>query len=449
MLEPDLAWEPKPRGRVYLHSRTPARSLTCSPCSTTGVRSLAGRQAEGWVAMSTRRRKPYEMRSGFVTSFERDVVGATVDVSVTQLRAIAAKQLPAAAGSQLGQLSDNWTPDLCSGLTGLADGLVEITNVPKHAVAWVFTALAHAMGCPPFLAQILGRLIANWLLTPVNPIDVAVRRIRILGVLLCAQSGDLGSCPCLVDLAWQLGTSELKKELDQGLGIAPDSFAEMTPLSAGKAAPDAAERRHPHDWGPLGTAAPLPGGTDRPGHGRTEPPPPRPSGAPAQRGGEREAAPERRAAHEAAAEAPRSPAAGGATPREPKPRPGNPSPPNEPSDPWGSVGPDGPGPDRPGSGPHDSPDGAGPDEPRSGPHEPPEEPSGPDGSPGPFEPDPPGGPQRPRPTEPPGGNVGDLSARSSKLPVPAEPGLAAIKHACVVARGDSTPPVSLRFGVVV
>lgn len=317
--------------------------------------------------MSTTGRKPYKVRSGFAASFERDVVGATVDVSIAQLRSIAAQQLPAAAGSQWSQLSGNWSPDLCSSLTGFADGLALVTNVPKHAVAWVFTALAHAMGCPPFLAQIIGRLMANWLLAPLNPVDTAIRRIRVLGVLLCAESGDLGNCPCLVDLIWQVGPSELKKELDKGLGIAPDS-SPVRPM----------------------------GPTDLPGPG--------------------------------------APPAGPHGPHGPDDRRG----PNGPHGPEGPTPPPGPG--APPAGPHESDGPHWPLHGPGGPTQPTEMPPESTASTGLT--DPPGF-EQPEPNE-----FGKPTNAEQSQAAPRS-GLAAIQHACVVARGDVAPPVSLIFGSVI
>jgi hypothetical protein len=82
--------------------------------------------------MSTQRRKPHEMRSNFATP-EPDVVGATVDVNVAQLRYTAAKRLSVLADSQFTQL------------TGLAAGEGTSTTAPEpgdhvsqpsHGQAW-------------------------------------------------------------------------------------------------------------------------------------------------------------------------------------------------------------------------------------------------------------------------------------------------------------------------
>jgi len=412
--------------------------------------------------MSTQRRKPYKMRSSF-QSFERDVVGATVDVSVAQLRGAAAKQLPAVAGGQLSQLSSAWTPDLCSTLTVFATGLSDITNVPRHVVAWVFTGLAHAMGCPPFLAQIVGRLVANWLLAPLNPVDLAVRRIRILGVLLCAEYGDLDHCPCLVDLSWQLGASELKEALDEGLGLFPESPDASAPISASE--PAAKPRVEP---GAGGRQAPEQGGIEKSG----ETVPERPGEATGT--GERKAqtAPGQ-AAPRAVAEPGSAPqpegvrlsSAGdhgwepwwpgrrdsgpGETPEAPGPgqQPEPPEPPGPGSPPrphWpGRPGPPGPG--GPGSGPPprpvwppESPEGGG-----AGPPYQPQEPPPPHGTGGVGETY-----GSNEPTESPGNVTSGESAHSGGSGKPFVSGLAAIQEACVAARGDTAPPVNLRFGAV-
>jgi hypothetical protein len=168
--------------------------------------------------MSATSQKRYKKRSNFVT-FERDLVSAAVDVSVIQLRSSVGAQFPAAAGTPWDKFAGSCGPDTCSGLAQLADKVADLTSVPKHAVSWVVAGLLHAVGCPPFVAQIIGRMVANWLLQPLNDIDPVVRAIRLLGVAVCAESGELGYCPCLVDLAWQVGQSELKVEIDKGLDL--------------------------------------------------------------------------------------------------------------------------------------------------------------------------------------------------------------------------------------
>ena len=60
--------------------------------------------------MSMTRQKPYKKRSNFATSFEHDVVSATVDVSVSQLRTSVAAQFPAAAGTPWDQFAGQCQP---------------------------------------------------------------------------------------------------------------------------------------------------------------------------------------------------------------------------------------------------------------------------------------------------------------------------------------------------
>lgn len=366
----------------------------------------AGREVG--VAMSTTRRKPYKKRSGF-ESFERDVVAATVDVSVAQLRGAAAQQLPTVIGPQWSQVAGTWNPDLCCGLTELADALALVTNAPKTAVAWVIAGFAHAMGCPPFIAQIIGRLVANWLFTPFDPVNDAVRRIRILGVLLCAESGDLGDCPCLVELAQQIGVSELKKEIDKGLSIAPDTAREPAPASAGE---------------PVSHPTP----SERPREGR----PPSPT---TPRSQER---PQQGPAHEPGGRA-RPPDDGNHPPDAPRPPwPPGPRPPWAPPEPPQSGPPPGPPYSGPPPGPPPEPPPTGPP-PGPPPWEPPPEspPSGPSPEPPPFA-------KRTDPSEPTG--QGDVVGSTGRPAAISQSGLIAIKRACVVARGDKTPPVNLIFG---
>src|SRR5262249_14115336 len=119
------------------------------------------------------------------------------------------------------QLGSSGDLGLCEGLCDIAAGLKLLTGSSRHAVAWVVSTLAQMFGGPLLLAKILGRLVANWLLEPVDPVDRAARRLRILGVLLCAEEGRLGFCDCLDALAFDLSVQALKDYLHEGFGETP------------------------------------------------------------------------------------------------------------------------------------------------------------------------------------------------------------------------------------
>jgi hypothetical protein len=361
-----------------------------------GCRTRRGTGLGGFI-MSATPQKPYKKRSSFVT-FERDVVSATVDVSVTQLRGSVGAQFPAAAGTPWDKFVGGCGSGTCSGLAHLADQVADLTSVPKKAVSWVIAGLLHSVGCPPFVAQIIGRMVANWLLQPLSDIDPVVRAIRLLGVAVCAESGDLGDCPCLVDLAWQVGQSELKVEIDKGLD-----------LSTGKPA----EPREP-------ILRPVE---------KVERPRPRPAET-AERTGDRHLQ-----EAEAAAGERTTPSEGRW--RQASDRGDRTSHPRRPAQPG-----------RPPGSPRfpEPPEAGG----RTGPHESPDTPEPPDGGEPPEPPDYPGPKWPPDPPEtgPEGGGAGPEGGGSGPRPAQPKPGLVKLKGACEATRGDVVPPIPQIFGPI-
>src|SRR5262249_58418352 len=102
---------------------------------------------------------------------------------------------------------------LCEALCDFAAELKLLTRSGRHAVAWVVSTLTQTFGVPLLPARIIGRLVANWLLEPVNPVDHAARQLQILGVVQCAEKGRLEFCDCLGALTVDLSVQELKKRL--------------------------------------------------------------------------------------------------------------------------------------------------------------------------------------------------------------------------------------------
>jgi hypothetical protein len=340
--------------------------------------------------MSATSQKPYKKRSNFIT-FERDVVSATVDVSVAQLRGSVGAQFPAAAGTPWDKFVGGCGPGTCSGLAQLADKVADLTSVPKHAVSWVVAGLLHAVGCPPFVAQIIGRMVANWLLQPLSDIDPVVRAIRLLGVAVCAESGDLGDCPCLVDLVWQVGQSELKVEIDEGLDLSTGMPAE--PRESILRPVEKVERPRPRPaetterTGDLHRpeAKAAAGERTTPGEGRRRQ---------ASDRGDRTSHPLR----------PAWPAGRPRSPRFPGP-----------------------------------PEAGG----RTGRHEPPDHPEPPDAGEPPEPPGPPGPKWPPDPPE-----AGTEGGGLGPGPAQPKPGLVKLKDACEATRGDVVPPVPQIFGTI-
>ena len=148
--------------------------------------------------MPTRERK----RQSGVPTMERDVLDAAIDVCVEDWR----KNASTSAASVVGQgawreVTRGWSTGSCCGLSAVADTIEILSGEPHQLVEWMVAAILQAHGVPPFIARVIGRLVANWLLAPLDPIDKAAMRLRVLGVLLCVEDGDLGHCPCLERLA--------------------------------------------------------------------------------------------------------------------------------------------------------------------------------------------------------------------------------------------------------
>jgi len=190
-------------------------------------------------------------RQSHVAAVEQDVLDATIDVCVEDWRNSASSQAALVVGPQAWrQVAGAWSPGVCGGLCTVADTLELLSGEPHLLVEWMVAALLQAHGVPPFIARVIGRLVANWLLSPLDPMGKAATRLRVLGVLLCLEAGDLGDCPCLEQLGQELAIDALKRELAEDLGIAPQSgepsppraapprFATMTEPVAG-----------PADWG--------------------------------------------------------------------------------------------------------------------------------------------------------------------------------------------------------
>ncbi len=171
--------------------------------------------------MPARKPERHEIRSG-ATAVQRDVLQAAVDVWVGDWTQNAARHGAQVVGpSPWHELSRGWNSDLCGGLSGVADTLNLLTGKPRQLIQWAVAAVLQAHGVPPFLARVIGRLVANWLLAPADPIGRSADRLRILGVLLCAQDGDLAHCSCLPVLAQDKAIEALKQGLEEGLDISP------------------------------------------------------------------------------------------------------------------------------------------------------------------------------------------------------------------------------------
>src|SRR5262249_14461051 len=157
-----------------------------------------------------------------VAAVEQDVLNAAIDVCVEDWRNSASGRAVLVVGPEAWrQVTGGWNPGFCCGLSAVADTLEILTGEPHQLVEWVVAALLQAHGVPPFIARVIGRLVANWLLAPFDPIDKTATRLRVLGVLLCVEAGDLSDCPCLQELGQELAIDDVKRELAEALGITP------------------------------------------------------------------------------------------------------------------------------------------------------------------------------------------------------------------------------------
>jgi hypothetical protein len=268
---------------------------------------------------------------------ERDVLIAAIDVCDEEWQQAAAAHAAQVVGREaLGKATDAWSPDLCCELATIAAIIQGPDELARLTVEWLVASIAMAHGIPPFIAKVLGRLVANWLFAP-NDLDTTAERVRVLGVLLCVMSGDLDDCPCLAELAEAIAVDELEDRLREGLDVSPQSVeptavrAEPTRFAT---VTHQARTRGERPWGTWAESeAPKP--TERPhdvGHSAPQPRQPDKAAEPA------------------------TEFAGTA-----RPRPGpQPTPPDRaepgPGRPPGDGPHDGPGPGQPpGDGPHDGP----------------------------------------------------------------------------------------------
>jgi hypothetical protein len=159
---------------------------------------------------------------------ERRFVDATVDVVVDDWRTRWAA-VETVSPQEWDVIDREWTAELCDVLDSVADGLLELVGGIRQGVAHAVASVLMTFGVPPLLAQILGRLVANWLMEGLSPVGAIALRLKELGVLLCASSGELDHCACLSDVVTMLGIKEFKKELHEALGIDSDGRGHSTP----------------------------------------------------------------------------------------------------------------------------------------------------------------------------------------------------------------------------
>jgi hypothetical protein len=163
------------------------------------------------------------------TKVERDVLIAAIDVCDEEWKQRAAAHAAQVVGPEaLGKLAGGWNTDLCCELSAVADVLQGPREMARHLVEWIVVAIAQAHGMPPFIARVLGRLIANWLFAP-DDLDETAERMRVLGVLLCVMDGDLDGCPCLAALGEDVAIDTLKERLREDLDVSPQQAPRAEP----------------------------------------------------------------------------------------------------------------------------------------------------------------------------------------------------------------------------
>lgn len=182
----------------------------------------------GGVSAVEQRR--HDVRYG-AARVERDVLIAAIDVCDEEWRQAAAEHAAQVVGPEaLGKVTDAWSPDLCCELAAIADIIQRPSELARHMVEWFVASIAMAHGIPPFIARVLGRLVANWLFAP-GDLDTTAERVRVLGVLLCVTAGDLDRCPCLAELGEAAAIDALKRKLREDLNVSPEP-GEPTPVRA-------------------------------------------------------------------------------------------------------------------------------------------------------------------------------------------------------------------------
>jgi hypothetical protein len=245
-------------------------SLCWGTCPLDGLGSLR-RLLCGWGCWM---RTTQSRRQSRVSTVEQDVLDAAIDVCVEDWRKNASSRAALVVGPDAWhEVTSGWNPGFCCGLSAVADTLEILTGEPHQLVEWAVAAILQAHGVPPFIARVIGRLVANWLLAPFDPIDKAATRLRVLGVLLCVEDGNLDHCPCLEQLGQDLTIDALKRDLAEDLHITPQPGEPSAPRTepphfattkgdagvrdrrsdAGPARPESADRgKPPHDVSPAG-----------------------------------------------------------------------------------------------------------------------------------------------------------------------------------------------------
>src|SRR6266851_1210254 len=179
---------------------------------------LRGVTMAGGVSATEQRR--HGARYG-AARVERDILIATIDVCNEEWQQAAAAHAAQVVGREaLGKVTDAWSPDLCYELAAIAAIIQGPNELARLTVEWFVASIAMAHGIPPFIARVLGRLVANWLFAP-NDLDTTAERVRVLGVLLCVMNGDLDDCPCLAELGEAVAVDELERKLHDDLDVSP------------------------------------------------------------------------------------------------------------------------------------------------------------------------------------------------------------------------------------
>jgi hypothetical protein len=102
----------------------------------------------------------------------------------------------------------------CNGLAHAASELLEANQDLHKGIGWLASRAATLLGATTAVSAFAGELAKNIPLPTDAKIIAVARGLQVTGIAICvANSADLTSCQCFIDLALDLAKSQVRKLL--------------------------------------------------------------------------------------------------------------------------------------------------------------------------------------------------------------------------------------------